>query len=129
MEKTAFIKEKIEEIYHEITAFLDAYKAKNTSVLKERFGIQGQFGEEIYEMLDFVKDKNRLHLFAIGEITKKISGKNYLDIFEFNEDSESFGNYGIECALFMNKEHIGYIMGEYRIDDSFPRFKFHYFSV
>ncbi len=129
MEKTAFIKEKIEEIYHEITAFLDAYKAKNTSVLKERFDIYGEILEEIYEMLDFVEDKSKLQLFAFDEITQKISGKNYLDIFEFNEDSDSFGNYGIECALFMNKEHIGYIMGEYRIDDSFPKFKFHYFSV
>lgn len=118
-----------QEIYQEILVFLDAYIAENAFVLKERFDIHGEFLEEIYEMLDFVKDKNSLHICDIDEFSKRINGGTYFEIFDFDEYSDSFPNKGVECMLFMDKEHIGYIKGEYQIDGSFPKFLFRYFSV
>ena len=53
------------EIYHALADFLTAYKTENTQVLAEKFGILGEFLEEINETLDFVEDKSVLHLFPI----------------------------------------------------------------
>ncbi len=53
------------EIYHALADFLEAYKTENTQVLAEKFGILGEFLEEINETLDFVEDKSVLHLFPI----------------------------------------------------------------
>ena len=53
------------EIYHALADFLEAYKTENTQFLAEKFGISGEFLEEIYEMLDFIEDKSVLHLFPI----------------------------------------------------------------
>ena len=38
------------EIYHALVDFLTAYKTENTQVLAEKFGISGEFLEEIYEI-------------------------------------------------------------------------------
>ena len=38
------------EIYHALADFLEAYKTENTQVLAEKFGISGEFLEEIYEI-------------------------------------------------------------------------------
>ena len=35
------------EIYYALTDFLNAYKSQNTQVLAEKFGISGEFLEEI----------------------------------------------------------------------------------
>lgn len=118
-----------QEIYHEIVAFLEAYKSKNTYILKERFDIYGEFLEEIYEMLDFVENKNTLHICAIDDIDKQSAGQAYLEILDFDENSESPPIYSIECVLFMDNEDIGYIRGEYQADGSFPKFLFLYFSI
>ncbi len=118
-----------QEIYHEIAAFLEAYKAKNTYILKERFDIYGEFLEEIYEMLDFVENKNTLHICGIDDIDKQSAGQAYLEILDFDENSESPPTYSIECVLFMDNEDIGYIRGEYQADGSFPKFLFLYFSI
>lgn len=40
------------------------------------------------------------------------------------------GGYLVECALFLDNEHIGYIMGEFnRQPDGSHRFHFQYFSL
>ena len=35
------------EIYYTLTDFLNAYKSQNTQVLAEKFGVSGEFLEEI----------------------------------------------------------------------------------
>ena len=42
---------KIEILSRSLRTFLTAYKTENTQVLAEKFGISGEFLEEIYEML------------------------------------------------------------------------------
>ena len=37
------------EIYYALTDFLEAYKAEDTQVLAEKFGVSGAFLEEINE--------------------------------------------------------------------------------
>ena len=61
------------EIYHTLTDFLEAYKAEDTQVLAEKFGVSGAFLEEINETLDFVEDKSVLHLFSIEDIDKEVN--------------------------------------------------------
>jgi len=61
------------EIYHALADFLEAYKTENTQVLAEKFGISGEFLEEIYEMLDFIEDKSSLCLFPVEEMDKEES--------------------------------------------------------
>lgn len=112
-------------IYTEILTFLESYKTENHQVLAERFDITGDFLEEIYEMLDFVEDKGQLRLFDISEIDKEMSGQPFLDILEYDDSPD----YGVECVLFLGKEHLGYIVGEYHSEAHFPKFEFQYFSI
>ncbi|MDO4230238.1 MAG: hypothetical protein Q4C98_10515 [Capnocytophaga sp.] len=118
------------EIYHEIIVFLEAYKTENTQVLKERFDIQGEFLEEIYEMLDFVKDKNDLQLFSIEEMDDEVLGCKNLNLFDeeeyFDPDEPTIL---VECCLYLNKKRIAIIVGEYNNDDTFPKFLFQYFDI
>ena len=70
------------EIYHALTDFLEAYKSQNTQVLAEKFGVSGAFLEEINETLDFVEDKNVLHLFPIEDIDKEVNKLRELTLYK-----------------------------------------------
>ncbi|ATA89204.1 hypothetical protein CAPN001_13670 [Capnocytophaga stomatis] len=117
------------EIYLAISEFLEAYKAKDFKTLAEKFDICGEFLEEIYEMLDFVEDPSNLRIFPIEEMQKQVSGQDYLDVFNYDESSKNSHEYGIECVFFEGKEHLGYIIADYRSDNHFPKLNFKYFSV
>ena len=113
------------EIYHTLTDFLEAYKAEDTQVLAEKFGISGAFLEEIYEMLDFVEDKSVLHLFPIEDIDKEEGGGVNLEVYNFNNDDTAVG---VEAHLWDDMEYFAVIKGYYNLSDQFPKFVFHYFS-
>ena len=70
------------EIYHALTDFLEAYKAEDTQVLAEKFGVSGAFLEEINETLDFVEDKSVLHLFPIEDIDKEENKLRELTLYK-----------------------------------------------
>ncbi|EKY22185.1 hypothetical protein [Capnocytophaga sp. oral taxon 326] len=70
------------EIYYALTDFLNAYKSQDTQVLAEKFGISGAFLEEINETLDFVEDKNVLHLFPIEDIDKEVNKLRELTLYK-----------------------------------------------
>ena len=113
------------EIYHTLADFLNAYKSQNTQVLAEKFGILGEFLEEIYETLDFVEDKSVLHLFPIEEMDKKEGGGVNLEVYNFNNDDTAVG---VEAHLWNDQEYFAIIKGYYNLRDQFPKFVFHYFS-
>ena len=113
------------EIYHALADFLEAYKTENTQVLAEKFGISGEFLEEIYEMLDFVEDKSVLHLFPIEEMDKKEGGGVNLKVYNFNNDDTAVG---VEAHLWDDQEYFAIIKGYYNLRDQFPKFVFHYFE-
>ena len=113
------------EIYHTLADFLNAYKSQNTQVLAEKFGILGEFLEEIYETLDFVEDKSVLHLFPIEEMDKKEGGGVNLEVYNFNNDDTAVG---VEAHLWNDQEYFAIIKGYYNLSDQFPKFVFHYFS-
>lgn len=118
-----------EEIYFAVSDFLEAYKTKDFKTLADKFDISGEFLEEIYEMLDFVEDLSKLRIFPIEEMQKQVCGQDYLDVFNYDESSENSYEYGIECVFFNGKEHLGYIIADYRSDNHFPKLNFKYFSV
>ena len=113
------------EIYYALTDFLTAYKTENTQVLAEKFGISGEFLEEIYEMLDFVEDKSVLHLFPIEEMDKEEGGGVNLEVYNFNNDDTAVG---VEAHLWDDQEYFAIIKGYYNLSDQFPKFVFHYFE-
>ena len=113
------------EIYHALADFLEAYKTENTQVLAEKFGISGEFLEEIYEMLDFVEDKSVLHLFPIEEMDKEEGGGVNLEVYNYNNDDTAVG---VEAHLWDNQEYFAIIKGCYNLSDQFPKFVFHYFE-
>ena len=128
------------EIYQAIAAFLDAYKRQDTQTLAEQFDIHGEFLEEIDEMLDFIEDKTKLHLFPLEEMDKFECGSTGLSIFgdlsddEEGEQAEPEGeeeSVGVEAKLYEEGEaqHVGYIVGEYFLNGQKPTFIFQYFSV
>ena len=79
------------EIYHALADFLEAYKTENTQVLAEKFGISGEFLEEIYEMLDFVEDKSTLRLFPVKDIDKEVNKLRELTLYK--DKITLYGNY------------------------------------
>ena len=113
------------EIYHTLTDFLEAYKTENTQVLAEKFGISGEFLEEIYEMLDFIEDKSTLCLFTVEEIDKEEGGGVNLEVYNYNND---YTAVGVEAHLWDNQEYFAIIKGCYNLGEQFPKFVFHYFE-
>ena len=114
------------EIYHTLTDFLEAYKAEDTQVLAERFGISGEFLEEIYEMLDFVDDKSVLHLFPIEDIDKEANKLRELTLYK----DKKMNKLVVEACVYDDKnECIGLIVGDYPLFEHSPKFVFSYFDV
>ena len=114
------------EIYHTLTDFLEAYKAEDTQVLAEKFGVSGAFLEEINETLDFVEDKSVLHLFPIEDIDKEV---NKLRELTFYKDKK-MNKLVVEACVYDDKnECIGLIVGDYPLFEHFPKFVFTYFDV
>ena len=113
------------EIYHALADFLEAYKTENTQVLAEKFGISGEFLDEIYEMLDFVEDKSTLRLFPVEEMDKEEDGGVNLEVYNYNNKDTAVG---IEAHLLDNQEYFAIIKGCYNLGEQFPKFVFHYFE-
>ena len=110
--------------YRAIADFLAAYQTRNIDLLDSRYGIGAEVLEEIDESVSFAPDKTRLHICSLSEADRIISGQPYLYMDEID------GGYLVECALFLDNEHIGYIMGEFnRQPDGSHRFHFQYFSL
>ena len=105
--------------------FLTAYKTENTQVLAEKFGISGEFLEEIYEMLDFIEDKSTLCLFPVEEMDKEEGGGVNLEVYNYNND---YTAVGVEAHLWDNQEYFAIIKGCYNLGEQFPKFVFHYFE-
>ena len=114
------------EIYHTLADFLEAYKAEDTQVLAEKFDISGEFLEEIYEMLDFVEDKNVLHLFPIEEIDKEVNKLRELTLYK----DKKMNKLVVEACVYNDKnECIGLMVGDYPLFEHSPKFVFSYFDV
>ena len=114
------------EIYHALADFLEAYKTENTQVLAEKFGISGEFLEEIYEMLDFVDDKSVLHLFPIEDIDKEANKLRELTLYK----DKKMNKLVVEACVYDDKnECIGLIVGDYPLFEHSPKFVFSYFDV
>ena len=114
------------EIYHALADFLEAYKTENTQVLAEKFGISGEFLEEIYEMLDFVEDKSVLHLFPIEDIDKEVNKLRELTLYK----DKKMNKLVVEACVYDDKnECIGLIVGDYPLFEHSPKFVFSYFDV
>ena len=113
-----------EACYRAVADFLAAYQTRNTALLHSRYGIGAEVLEEIDESVSFAPDKTRLHICSLSEADRIISGQPYLHMDEID------GDYLVECALFLDNEHIGYIIGEFnRQPDGSHRFHFQYFSL
>ena len=114
------------EIYHTLTDFLEAYKAEDTQVLAEKFGISGAFLEEINETLDFVEDKSVLHLFPIEDIDKEVNKLRELTLYK----DKKMNKLVVEACVYDDKnECIGLIVGDYCLLEHSPKFVFTYFDV
>ena len=114
------------EIYHALSDFLEAYKTEDTQVLAEKFGILGEFLEEIYEMLDFVDDKSVLHLFPIEDIDKEANKLRELTLYK----DKKMNKLVVEACVYDDKnECIGLIVGDYPLFEHSPKFVFSYFDV
>ena len=114
------------EIYHALADFLEAYKTEDTQVLAEKFGISGEFLEEIYEMLDFVEDKSVLHLFPIEDIDKEVNKLRELTLYK----DKKMNKLVVEACVYDDKnECIGLMVGDYPLFEHFPKFVFSYFDV
>ena len=114
------------EIYHALADFLEAYKTEDTQVLAEKFGISGEFLEEIYEMLDFVEDKSVLHLFPIEDIDKEVNKLRELTLYK----DKKMNKLVVEACIYDDKnECIGLIVGDYPLFEHSPKFVFSYFDV
>lgn len=114
------------EIYYALTDFLNAYKSQNTQVLAEKFGVSGAFLEEINETLDFVEDKNVLHLFPTEEIDKEVNKLRELTLYK----DKKMNKLVVEACVYDDKnECIGLIVGDYPLFEHSPKFLFSYFDV
>ena len=114
------------EIYHTLADFLEAYKAEDTQVLAEKFGVSGAFLEEINETLDFVEDKSVLHLFPIEEIDKEVNKLRELTLYK----DKKMNKLVVEACVYDDKnECIGLIVGDYLLYELPPKFVFSYFDV
>ena len=114
------------EIYHTLADFLEAYKAEDTQVLAEKFGISGAFLEEINETLDFVQDKSVLHLFPIEDIDKEVNKLRELTLYK----DKKMNKLVVEACVYNDKnECIGLIVGDYPLFEHSPKFVFSYFDV
>jgi len=114
------------EIYHTLADFLEAYKAKDTQVLAEKFGVSGAFLEEINETLDFVEDKSVLHLFPIEDIDKEVNKLRELTLYK----DKKMNKLVVEACVYDDKnECIGLIVGDYPLFEHSPKFVFSYFDV
>ena len=114
------------EIYHTLADFLEAYKAEDTQVLAEKFGVSGAFLEEINETLDFVEDKSVLYLFPIEDIDKEVNKLRELTLYK----DKKMNKLVVEACVYDDKnECIGLIVGDYRLLEHSPKFVFSYFDV
>ena len=114
------------EIYHTLTDFLEAYKAEDTQVLAEKFGVSGAFLEEINETLDFVEDKSVLHLFPIEDIDKEVNKLRELTLYK----DKKMNKLVVEACVYNDKnECIGLMVGDYPLFEHLPKFVFTYFDV
>ncbi len=114
------------EIYHALADFLEAYKTEKTQVLAEKFGILGEFLEEINETLDFVEDKSVLHLFPIEDIDKEVNKLRELTLYK----DKKMNKLVVEACVYDDKnECIGLIVGDYPLFEHSPKFVFTYFDV
>ena len=114
------------EIYHTLADFLEAYKAEDTQVLAEKFGVSGAFLEEINETLDFVEDKSVLHLFPIEDIDKEVNKLRELTLYK----DKKMNKLVVEACVYNDKnECIGLIVGDYPLFEHSPKFVFSYFDV
>ena len=113
------------EIYHTLADFLEAYKAEDTQVLAEKFGVSGAFLEEINETLDFVEDKSVLHLFPIEDIDKEVNKLRELTLYK----DKKMNKLVVEACVYDKNECIGLIVGDYLLHELPPKFVFSYFDV
>ena len=114
------------EIYYALTDFLEAYKAEDTQVLAEKFGVSGAFLEEINETLDFVEDKSVLHLFPIEDIDKEVNKLRELTLYK----DKKMNKLVVEACVYDDKnECIALIVGDYPLFEHSPKFVFSYFDV
>ena len=114
------------EIYYALADFLEAYKAEDTQVLAEKFGVSGAFLEQINETLDFVEDKSVLHLFPIENIDKEVNKLRELTLYK----DKKMNKLVVEACVYNDKnECIGLIVGDYPLFEHFPKFVFTYFDV
>ena len=114
------------EIYYALTDFLEAYKAEDTQVLAEKFGVSGAFLEEINETLDFVEDKSVLHLFPIEDIDKEVNKLRELTLYK----DKKMNKLVVEACVYNDKnECIGLMVGDYPLFEHLPKFVFTYFDV
>ena len=114
------------EIYYALADFLEAYKAEDTQVLAEKFGVSGAFLEQINETLDFVEDKSVLHLFPIENIDKEVNKLRELTLYK----DKKMNKLVVEACVYDDKnECIGLIVGDYRLFEHSPKFVFSYFDV
>ena len=114
------------EIYHTLADFLEAYKAEDTQVLAEKFGVSGAFLEEINETLDFVEDKSVLYLFPIEDIDKEVNKLRELTLYK----DKKMNKLVVEACVYDDKnECIGLIVGDYPLFEHSPKFVFSYFDV
>ena len=114
------------EIYYALADFLEAYKAEDTQVLAEKFGVSGAFLEQINETLDFVEDKSVLHLFPIENIDKEVNKLCELTLYK----DKKMNKLVVEACVYDDKnECIGLIVGDYPLFEHLPKFVFTYFDV
>ena len=114
------------EIYHTLADFLEAYKAEDTQVLAEKFGVSGAFLEEINETLDFLEDKSVLHLFPIEDIDKEVNKLRELTLYK----DKKMNKLVVEACVYNDKnECIGLMVGDYPLFEHSPKFVFSYFDV
>ena len=114
------------EIYYALADFLEAYKAEDTQVLAEKFGVSGAFLEQINETLDFVEDKSVLHLFPIENIDKEVNKLRELTLYK----DKKMNKLVVEACVYDDKnECIGLIVGDYPLFEHLPKFVFTYFDV
>ena len=114
------------EIYHTLADFLEAYKAEDTQVLAEKFGVSGAFLEEINETLDFVEDKSVLHLFPIEDIDKEVNKLRELTLYK----DKKMNKLVVEACVYDDKnECIGLMVGDYCVLEHSPKCVFSYFDV
>ena len=89
--------------YELLKQFIEAVNSRDQSILKERFNINNEIFCEIIENLEEYFGEN----FSIepppyeGAFEKNARNEPDISLFEMNEP----GNFGIECAIWMNKKY------------------------